>query len=76
LATATEGDSALGEIYGPMCSRVQLTFYGSERVCVKQWCSLRETIINHHHHHHHHQFTVLRAPENFNLLGFYEFSLD
>jgi hypothetical protein len=21
-------------------------------VCVKQWCSLRETIINHHHHHH------------------------
>jgi hypothetical protein len=20
-------------------------------VCVKQWCSLRETIINHHHHH-------------------------
>jgi hypothetical protein len=29
---------------------VQLTFYGSERVCVKQLCSLRETIINHHHH--------------------------
>jgi hypothetical protein len=24
-------------------------------VCVKQWCSLRETIINHHHHHHHHR---------------------
>jgi hypothetical protein len=22
------------------------------KVCVKQWCSLRETIINHHHHHH------------------------
>jgi hypothetical protein len=29
----------------------QFTLYGSERVCVKRWCSLRETIINHHHHH-------------------------
>jgi hypothetical protein len=31
----------------------KFTFYGSECVCVQQWCSLRKTIINHHHHHHH-----------------------
>jgi hypothetical protein len=57
-ATATEEDSAMGQIYGSIPARrsfgaanAALNVFNSLSTgvnvcCVKQWCSLRETIIN------------------------------
>jgi hypothetical protein len=53
LSTATEGDSALGQIYGSVLAR------RSFEVANATLNALRETIINHQHHHQHYHIRIL-----------------